>query len=81
MGYVELRTSSAEDPMPIVTSVGKSTMFDYRKIEPVEGKVVHIICYKTGEVLKTAEDMSRHFPEGKDCSARHDMVPEDEKPS
>lgn len=52
-------------------------MFEY--IEPVEAKVVHIICLRTGEILKDAADMSRHFPEGNECDAPHATRDPEEK--
>lgn len=54
---------------------------DYKDIKLTSHEVVHVICFATGEVLKDAKDMSRHFPEGNECTARHDFVAESEKPN
>jgi len=56
-------------------------MFDYKDIKPGrwEHKAVIVVCLTTGEVLKNAKDMSRHFPEGNECTGKHDFRAEDEK--
>lgn len=55
-------------------------MPEYKLIDPGDHgfEVVHVVCWKTQEILKDAKDMERHYAK-EECLARHDILPADRK--